>query len=130
VEAAMPENQQTPELSSRLKKTNAELKDLQHLVKTGTINVKVLMEFRTATERARQASADVQDWIESQGKGNDPYKLMARVMSQRVEMATRLINDVTHDLESGDVDFETPGLAELHQAVKTLAERMIRLFPH
>lgn len=119
-----------PELSSRLKKTNAELKDLQHLVKTGTINVKVLMEFRTATERARQASVDVQEWIESQGKGNDPYKLMARVMSQRVEMATQLINDVTHDLESGDVDFETPGLAELHQAVKTLSERMSRLFPH
>jgi hypothetical protein len=127
---SMPENHPTPELSSRLKKTNAELKDLQHLVKTGTINVKVLMEFRTATERARQASADVQDWIESQGTGNDPYKLMARVMSQRVEMATQLISDVTHDLESGDVDFETPGLAELHQAVKTLAERMSRLFPH
>lgn len=127
----MPENiPQTPELSSRLKKTNEELKDLQHLVKTGTINVKVLMEFRTATERARQASVDVQDWIESQGKGNDPYKLMSRVMSQRVEMATQLINDVTHDLESGDVDFETPGLAGLHNAVKTLAERMSRLFPH
>jgi len=92
--------------------------------------VKVLMEFRTATERARQASVDVQEWIESQGKGNDPYKLMARVMSQRVEMATQLISDVTHDLESGDVDFETPGLAELHQTVKTLSERMSRLFPH
>jgi len=127
----MPENiQQTPELSSRLKKTNAELKDLQHLVKTGTINVKVLMEFRTATERARQASVDVQDWIETQGKGNDPYKLMSRVMGQRVEMATQLINDVSHDLSSGDVDFETPGLAELNLAVKTLAERMGRLFPH
>jgi hypothetical protein len=127
----MPENiQQTPELSSRLKKTNEELKDLQHLVKTGTINVKVLMEFRNATERARQASADVQDWIETQSKGNDPYKLMSRVMSQRVEMATQLINDVAHDLESGDVDFETPGLTELNQAVKTLAERMSRLFPH
>jgi hypothetical protein len=127
----MHENiQQTPELSSRLKKTNEELKDLQHLVKTGTINVKVLMEFRNATERARQASADVQDWIETQSKGSDPYKLMSRVMSQRVEMATQLINDVAHDLESGDVDFETPGLAELNQAVKTLAERMSRLFPH
>src|SRR5258708_8530130 len=127
----MHENiQQTPELSSRLKKTNEELKDLQHLVETGTINVKVLMEFRSATERARQASADVQDWIETQSKGSDPYKLMSRVMSQRVEMATQLINDVAHDLESGDVDFETPGLAELNQAVKTLAERMSRLFPH
>ena len=127
----MPENiQQTPELSSRLKKTNEELKDLQHLVKTGTINVKVLMEFRAATDRARQASKDVQDWIETQGKGNDPYKLMERVMCQRVEMATRLANDVAHDLESGDVSFETPGLAELNQAVKTLAALMGRLFPH
>jgi hypothetical protein len=127
----MPDNtQSTPELSSRLKKTNEELKDLQHLVKTGTINVKVLMEFRNATQRARQASAAVQDWLETQGKGNDPYKLMSRVMSQRVEMATQLINDVAHDLESGDVDFETPGLAELHKAVKTLADRMGRIFPH
>ncbi len=122
--------QKTPEISSRLKKTNEELKDLQHLVKTGTINVKVLMEFRSATERARQASAAVQDWLETQGKGNDPYKLMARVMSQRVEMATQLISDVAHDLESGDVDFETPGLAELYKSVQTLAERMKRLFPH
>jgi len=50
-------------------------------------------------------------------------------MCQRVEMATRLINDVAHDLESGDVDFETPGLAELNKAVKTLAERMSRVVP-
>src|SRR6266481_9937186 len=104
--------QKTPEISSRLKKTDEELKDLQHLVKTGTINVKVLMEFRNATERARQASAAVQDWLEAQGKGNDPYQLMPRVMSQRLEMATDLLKDVTHDLESGDVDIETPGLTE------------------
>src|SRR6516225_3434329 len=127
----MPSNAQgKPELSSRLKKTSDELRDLQHSVKTGMINVKVLMEFRNAAERARQASAAVQQWLEAQGKGNDPYQLMAQVMSQRVEMATQLVKDVTHDLESGDVDYETAGLKELHQAVKTLAERMSRLFPH
>jgi hypothetical protein len=126
----MSENpQERPELSSRLEKTNQELKNLQHLVKTGTVNVKVLMEFRNATERARQASAAVRDWLEAQGKGNDPYQLMSRVMSQRVEIATELLKDVTHDLESGDVDFETPGLAELHKTVRTLSERIARLFP-
>jgi hypothetical protein len=39
-------------LSSRLQKTNEQLKNLQNPVKTEMINVKVLMEFRTATERA------------------------------------------------------------------------------
>jgi len=120
---------ESPELSSRLKKTNQELQELQNSVKTGMINVKVLMEFRNASERARQASAAVQQWLDTQGKGNDPYKLMAQVMSQRVEMATQLLKDVSHDLESGDVDFDTPGLAELTKAVRALAERVNKLFP-
>lgn len=127
----MPYNTpERPELSSRLKRTNDELKELQHSVKTGMINVKVLMEFRNAAERARQASAAVQDWLEAQGKGNDPYKLMAQVMTQRVEMATHLLQDVTHDLESGDLEFDTPGLAELARTVHALEDLMSRLFPH
>jgi hypothetical protein len=126
----MPQNpQQSPELSSRLKKTNEELKNLQDSVKTGMINVKVLMDFRTASERARQASAAVQQWLDSEGKGGDPYKLMAQVMSQRVEMATQLVKDVTRDLETLDVDFDTPGLPELNKAVRNLAERLSTLFP-
>jgi hypothetical protein len=112
-----------PELSSRLKKTNEELKDLQSSVKTGMINVKVLMDFRTATERARQASAAVQQWLDAQGKGGDPYKLLEQVVKQRVEMTTQLIKDVTADIESLDVDFDTAGLPALNEAARTLNER-------
>ena len=119
-----------PELSSRLKKTNEELKDLQSSVKTGMINVKVLMDFRTATERARQASAAVQQWLDAQGKGGDPYKLMEQVVNQRVEMTTQLIKDVTVDLESLDVDLNTAGLPALNDAVRTLNERLGKLFRH
>ena len=118
-----------PELSSRLRKTNEELKNLQNSVKTGMINVKVLMDFRTATERARQASAAVQQWLDAQGKGGDPYKLMEQVVRQRVEMATQLIKDVVVDLESLDVDYDTPGLPELNQAVRKLGKSLDKLFP-
>jgi autotransporter translocation and assembly factor TamB len=125
--ADSPKN--APELSSRLMKTNEELKNLQNSVKTGMINVKVLMDFRTATERARQASAAVQQWLDAQGKGTDPYKLMEKVVKQRVEMATQLINDVSVDLESLDIDFDTASLPALNEAVRRLAERLEKLFP-
>lgn len=118
-----------PELSSRLRNANDELKNLQNSVKTGMINVKVLMDFRTATERARQASAAVQQWLDAQGKGGDPYKLMGQVVRQRVEMTTQLIKDVTVDLESLDVDFDTPSLPALNEAVRKLAEQLEKLFP-
>jgi len=127
----MAENpKEGPELSSRLKKTNEDLRHLQDSVKTGMINVKVLMDFRNATERARQASVAVQQWLESQGKGGDPYKLMEQGMRQRREMTTQLIKDVTSDLECLDVDFDTPGLPELNKAVRTLVERLSKLFPY
>jgi hypothetical protein len=118
-----------PDLPSRLKKTNEELRELQSSVRTGMINVKVLTDFRTATARARQASEAVQQWLEAQGKGGDPYKLLEQVVKQRVEMATQLIKDLTVDLESLDVDFDTPGLPVLNQAVSKLAERLEKLFP-
>jgi hypothetical protein len=120
---------QGTDLSSRLKQTNEELKKLQDSVKTGMINVKVLMDFRAATERARQAGAAVQQWLETQQKGSDPYSLLAQVMGQRVEMATQLITDVTRDLESLDVDYDTPGLAALNNATRNLVERLNKLFP-
>jgi len=123
--ADSPKN--APELSSRLRKTNEELRNLQHSVKTGMINVKVLTDFRTATERARQASEAVQQWLDAQGKGGDPYKLMEQVAKQRVEMATQLIKDLTVDLESLDVDIDTPGLPALNEAVCKLAVRCVRL---
>lgn len=126
----MPEYfQQRPGIASQLKKADAELKEAQVSVKTGMINVKVLMEFRAATERARLATAAVHQWLEAQGKGGDPYQLLPGVMSERVKMTTELVRDVTHDLEGGDVDFETPGLGELNKAVKTLMERLSKLFP-
>ena len=62
-------------------------------------------------------------------KGTTLNHLMSQVMGQRVEMATQLLQEVAHDLESGDLEFDTPGLAELSKVVQTLAERMSRLFP-
>ena len=125
----MPENLVArPGIASQLKKTEQELKEAQHSVKTGMINVKVLMEFRNATERARQATAAVQQWLEEQGKGNDPYQLMPRVLNERLKMANALLEDVLCDVEGGDIDFETSGLKELHATMKRIMERLNRLF--
>jgi hypothetical protein len=125
----MSDKPENPEITSRLKKTDQELKDLQSSVRTGMVNVKILMEFRQAIEHARQATAAMQSWLEEQNRaGGDPFKLLPKVMTERMKIATDLLRDVTHDVESGDIDFDTPGLVELHQTLRTLLERMGRFF--
>jgi len=54
---------------------------------------------------------------------------MEQVVKQRVEIATQLTKDVTMDLESLDVGFDTPGLPALNEAVHKLAEHLEKLFP-
>jgi hypothetical protein len=78
-----------------------------------------------------QASAAVQQWLDAQGKGGDGdlNKLMERVIEQRLEMPTQLVQDVTVDLECLDVDFDTPGLPSLNEAVCNLAERLEKQLP-
>ncbi|HET6841604.1 MAG TPA: hypothetical protein VFK06_07940 [Candidatus Angelobacter sp.] len=125
----MPDKPENPEITSRLKKTDQELQELQSSVRTGMVNVKILMEFRQAIEHARQATAAMQSWLEEQERaGGDPFKLLPKVMTERMKIATDLLRDVTHDVESGDIDFDTPGLVELHQTLRTLLERMGRFF--
>jgi hypothetical protein len=125
----MADNTPEGEITSRLKKTDEELEDLQRSVKTGMVNVKILMEFRQAIDHARQATAAMQHWLEEQDRtGGDPYKLLPKVMTERMRIATQLVRDVTHDIDSGDIDFDTEGLVELHQSVRTLLERMARFF--
>jgi hypothetical protein len=125
----MPDKPENPEITSRLKKTDQELQELQSSVRTGMVNVKILMEFRQAIEHARQATGAMQSWLEEQERaGGDPFKLLPKVMTERMKIATDLLRDVTHDVESGDIDFDTPGLVELHQTLRTLLERMGRFF--
>jgi hypothetical protein len=49
---------------------------------------------------------------------------MERVIEQRLEMPTQLVQDVTLNLERLDADFDTPGLPSLNEAVCNLAERL------
>ena len=117
-----------PELSTRLQKTEAELEALQECVKTGMIEARVLVEFRLAMKHARQASAAVQDWLEEQKKGGDPFPVLSKVIAERMKIAVTLLKDVTHDIEGGDIDFDTPGLPELREAASNLHFRLKKFF--
>lgn len=123
------ESSNKPEFETKLKKTEEDLKDLQLSLRTGMVNVKVLMEFRQAIEHARNASSAVQQWMEKEKSGGDPFHILPKVVTERLQIAIALLKDVTQDIDAGDIDFDTAGLPALHKTVTSLYERLTKFFP-
>ncbi|HTC92385.1 MAG TPA: hypothetical protein VK699_02900 [Terriglobales bacterium] len=124
----MPEDKkQNPELASRLQKTGEELKQLSQDIKTGTVDVRVLVEFRKAMNNARHTAYAVEKWIQEEQKaGGNPFSVIAMVVEERMRIAMELAKDLTNDMQSGDLDLDTPGIKEFYHQMKMLVENLGR----
>ena len=114
------------DITQKLQAATEELNELEKAVRTGTVDVRVLVEFREAMNHARRASGAVMKWVEEEAKKGDPFAAVQFVMAERIRIATQLLEELTRDVECGDIDFDTPGLSGLHASVKTLNERLAR----
>ena len=118
-----------PEMTARLEKVSQELRDLEQTLKTaGTVEPRVLRQFRDAIDHVRLTAYTVQQWLELQAKRGDPYSVLALLTTERMRRATQLAGDLSIDLDSTEVTFETEGLDKLFAAIRGLYERLARLF--
>jgi hypothetical protein len=122
----MPNEKPTnPELSARLERTSEDLKRLAQDIKTGTVDVRVLVEFRKAMNNARHTAYAVQKWIqETQKAGGDPFPVIAMLVEERMRIASELAKDLVSDMQSGDLELGTPGIREFYHQMKTLVENL------
>lgn len=116
-----------PDLASRLEKTSEELRQLTQEIRTGTVDVRVLVEFRKAMNTARHTAYALQKWIQEEQKaGGDPYTVIAMLVEERMRIAAQVAKDLINDAQSGDLDLDTPGIKEFYQQMTLLVEHLGR----
>lgn len=115
-------------LATRLQAATSNLQELEQLVRSGDLDPRMLQDFRNAVDLIRGTAWAVQQWIGLKEESGDPYSLLPVLAAQRVKRATQLARDLTVDLESVEIGYETPGLKELYNAVNRLQERLAPLF--
>jgi hypothetical protein len=115
-------------LAARLLATTNALNELEHSVRSGDLDARVLGELRNAIDHIRYTALAVQDWYGAQEHSGDPYAVLSTVAALRVRRAAQLARDLTLDLQNVDVTLETAGLGDLHDAVDGLHRQLQRLF--
>lgn len=115
-------------ITARLEAATSELNELEELVKSGDLDSRVLSEFRGAVDHIRNTTWAVQKWLGlSNESGGDPFSVLPIMSAERVKRGTQICQDLSLDLQTIDVGFETPGVSELFNAVDDLHRRLAKL---
>jgi hypothetical protein len=111
----------------QLKKTSAELLQLEQSMRTGGIDKRILMDFRDAVDHVRKTAWAVQEWQERQITNHDTHTLLPLLTSERIRRAAQLSNAIVSDLASREVTRETPGVDQLFDAVQRMHQLLADL---
>jgi hypothetical protein len=120
-------------LNFQLKKTSTELVKLEKAIKSGGLDVRILMEFRDAVDYVRKTAWAVQEWQERQLQQHDPYTVLPLLTAERIRRGTQLSKAIAADLASREVSRHTPGIEDFFHAVERIYQSLADLFrtiPH
>lgn len=114
----------------RLQRSTGDLKQLVQALEAdqGEIDSRILTEFRDTVNQVRRISWVVQQWVNLQAKGRDPYAVLTMLAAERVRLMTNLGQNLSTDLDATEVSFETEGLEDLFHSVQGLHTRLSYLF--
>jgi hypothetical protein len=115
-------------ITTRLEAATRELNELEELVKSGSLDSRVLSEFREAVDHIRSTTWAVQKWIGlSDEYGGDPFTVLPIMSAERVKRAIQISTALSLDLQTIEVGIDTPGINELFNAVDDLHRRLAKL---
>lgn len=105
-----------------------DLLGIEALIQSGGpgIDSRVLQEFRSAMERARMIASTVQEWMDLQRRGADPFALLAKLESQCIKEAVARLREIRVDIESGANQVDATGLTELSLELRRSSESVSR----
>jgi hypothetical protein len=107
-------------LENRLKKSTADLVELERALMTGDTDPRVLQDFRDAVDYVRKAAWAVQEWQARQANRRDTSTVLPLLTHERVRRTTQLCKTIAADLQEHASSSEVLGMAELSQAIEAL----------
>ena len=111
-------------LPARLQRVGNELLELDQAIRSGDMDVRLLVGFRQAIDHVRETAWAVQQWIELRAQEKDAYGVLPRLTVERIRRATQLNNDLALDLDATEITMETEGIENLRQSVRGLYKRL------
>jgi len=111
----------------QLKKTCADLVQLEFDMRTREVDPSILREFRDAVDNVRRTAWAAQEWHERQARHHYPQTLLPLLAAERIRRATQLCAALNGEWAAHKVTRETAGIEEFFRAVERVHRRLLDL---
>jgi hypothetical protein len=115
-------------MNFQLKKACADLVKLEYDMRSGSIDQRVLSEFRDAVDNVRKTAWAVQEWQERQSRRQDPQSVLPLLTAERIRRATQLCDAIAAASAAQEVARQTVGIEEFFRAVERVHQSLLDFF--
>lgn len=98
----------------------------QNLVKD-RIDPRLIAQLHDAVEHVRQTAWTVQQWVDLNASGGDPFDVLPQLEAERMHMLAKLAHNVTADIDASSINHYTLGISDLYETVQQLYRRLRKL---
>jgi hypothetical protein len=121
-------NASHPDLSARLRTLAVELRSLDLDLKSEQApDLSLLRDFRAAMDDVRLTAWTVNEIMTVRSSGRDPQPVLTFLAAERLRRLARMMKDVSADLESSVLTWESSGVQPLAESVGQMHGRLSSL---
>jgi len=114
-------------LSQRIAQSVNELNGLEQELVKERVDPRLLAQFHDAIGHVRQTAWTLQQWVDLESKGGDPFEVLPQLEGERMQMLGKLAHNVTADIDSTSINQFTLGVSELYETIQHLYRRLHKM---
>jgi PilZ domain len=122
-----PPAQSTSPLSQKIMRTINEVNDLEQFLVKERLDPRLIAQFHDAVGHLRQTAWTMQQWVELNATGGDPFEVLPQLEAERMQMLTKLAHNVNADIDATSINEFTLGVSELYETVEGLYRRLRKM---
>ena len=114
-------------MSQQIVRAVGELNEIEQNLVKDRVDPRLIAQFHDAVEHMRQTAWTVQQWMETNASGGDPFEVLPQLEAERMQMLGKLAHNVTADIDASSINQFTLGVSDLYESVEQLYRRLRKM---
>jgi len=114
-------------MAQKIMRAIGDLNELEQNLVKDRVDPRLIAQLHDAVEHLRQTAWTVQQWVDLNSGGGDPFDVLPQLEAERMHMLGKLAHNVTADIDAISINRYTLGISDLYEKIQQLHRRLRKM---